>query len=342
MAKKDLMRKGILVMSFIAALFVSSCGDDDGPDFEVQPPRLLAEVSPENDAEIQEFLQTHFYNYDEFLSPPADFDFRIVIDTIAGDNSDRIPLSTQVGSVDINVSSFELGLEVEENDISHRLYYLSVRPTNSEVEMLKQSGTCPECFPTVADSVFVRYEGKLLDGSVFDSALNNPIWFDLAQLQDLTQGFRGFTEGMPFIQRGEEIIENGDGTVTVENFGIGMIIFPSGLGSFNRINAGIPQYSPLIFTVDLFTLNDTDHDGDGIPSIEEDLDGDGFLYNDNTDSEGEFVPFANFQDADDDGDGVSTRDEIRDSNGNIIRPFPDSNNDGIPDYLDPEIARMPE
>ncbi|MEM8847807.1 MAG: hypothetical protein AAGD17_11965 [Bacteroidota bacterium] len=329
------MRKRILVFSVIAVCLMS-CGDDDEIDIQVEPPRLLAEVAPENDAEIQEFLQTHFYNYEDFASPPADFDFRIVIDTIAGENANKTPLSQFVDNIDILVSSFELALSEEENDIPHRLYYLSARPTNDEVATLKQAGTCPECFPTVADSVFVRYEGKLLDGSVFDSALNNPIWFDLARLQDLTQGFRGFTEGMPFIRRGENVIENGDGTVTVENFGVGMIIFPSGLGSFNRLNPGIPQYSPLIFTVDLFTLNDTDHDGDGIPSIQEDLDGDGYLYNDNTDIDSEFVPFANFQDADDDGDGVSTRDEITDENGTIIIPFPDSNGDGTPDYLDPD------
>ncbi|WP_435625119.1 FKBP-type peptidyl-prolyl cis-trans isomerase [Flagellimonas sp.] len=328
------MRKRILVFSLFATLFFS-CSDDDGPNLEAVPPRLLAEVAPENDEEIQEFLQTHFYNYEEFTSPPAGFDFKIVIDTIAGDNADKRPLSEFVDNVDITVSSFEHGLEVEENDIPHRLYYLSARPTNDEVASLKAAGTCPECFPTVADSVFVRWEGKLLDGSVFDGAAN-PVWFDLARLQDLTQGFRGFTEGMPFIQRGENIVENGDGTVTVENFGVGVIIFPSGLGSFNALSASIPQYSPLIFTVDLFTLNNTDHDGDGIPSIEEDLDGDGYLYNDNTDSDSEFPPLANFQDGDDDGDGISTREEITDEDGNIIRPFPDSDNDGVPDYLDPD------
>ncbi len=327
------MGKRFLLLLAAGALFIS-CGNDDNSGIQVEPPRLLAEVAPENDAEIQEFLQTHFYNYEDFAAPPAGFDFRIVIDTIAGENADKTPLVQQVRSLTVNVSSFELVLSEEENDIPHTLYYLSARPTNDEVTDLKES--CPECFPTVADSVFVRYEGKLLDGTSFDSALNTPIWFDLARLQDLTQGFRGFTEGMPFIQKGENIIENGDGTVTVENYGVGLIIFPSGLGSFNRINPQIPQYSPLMFSIDLFTINDTDHDGDGIPSIEEDLDGDGYLYNDNTDLDSEVVPFANFQDADDDGDGVSTRDEISDENGNIIIPFPDSNNDGTPDYLDPD------
>ncbi len=336
MAKKVLMKKRIGVGLLIAAIFVSCNNDDNGPDLEAIPPLLLAEVAPEDDAEIQAFLGSHFYNYEEFASPPADFDFKIVIDTIAGDNSDKRPLSEFVRSEEILVSSFERGLSVVESDIPHTIYYLSARPTTEEIENQNLRATCPECFATVADSVFVRYEGTLLNGEAFDSALNNPVWFDLAQLQDLTQGFRGFTEGMPFIKKGDEIIDNPDGTVDVTNFGVGMIIFPSGLGNFNRIQTGIPQYSPLIFKIDLLTINDTDHDGDGIPTIEEDVNRNGYLYDDNTDSDQEFLPLANFQDPDDDGDGVSTRDEISDENGNIIIPFPDSNGDGIPDYLDPD------
>ena len=105
------MRKRILVLSLFATIFLSCNNDDNGPGLEAVPPRLLAEVAPENDQEIQEFLQTHFFNYEEFESPPADFDFKIVIDTIAGDNSDKRPLTEFVNSIDINVSSFEHLLE---------------------------------------------------------------------------------------------------------------------------------------------------------------------------------------------------------------------------------------
>lgn len=338
------MEKRFLV-GLLAIIFLGACNDDDdGPNIMVEPPRLLAEVAPENDAEIREFLETHFYNYEDFENPPPDFDFRIVIGEIEGENAGKTPLIQQVETVPINVSSFELLLSEEENDIPHNLYYLSARPTNEEVEMLKMDNSCEGCFPTVADSVFVSYEGKLLDGTVFDGAFNNPVWFDLARLQDLTQPVglnmnytaRGLSEGLPFFKKGDNVVENGDGTVTVENFGVGVIIFPSGLGNFNRINDMIPQYSPLMFTFNLLTLNDTDHDGDGVPSIQEDVDGNGYLYDDNTDSDSEPLPIANFLDPDDDGDGVSTRSEISDSNDNIIIPFPDANNDGIPDYLDPD------
>ena len=68
--------------------FLFSCASDDDLDPILVPPRSLTEVESENDEEIRDFLQTHFYNYEEFENPPMDFDFKIVFDTIAGDNSD--------------------------------------------------------------------------------------------------------------------------------------------------------------------------------------------------------------------------------------------------------------
>ena len=98
--------------------------------------------------------------------------------------------------------------------------------------------------------------------------------------------------------------------------------------------------------VEVLTLNFADHDNDGIPSIEEDLNENGFLYDDNTDEslerENRRPLLANLLDTDDDGDGVLTRTEISDADGNIIFPYPDSNNDGTPDYLDPDIQRNPK
>lgn len=336
------MKHGFFVFLFVVGLFFSCNNDNGGPSVESVPPRLLTEVASENDAEIVEFLQTHFYNYEEFTSPPENFDYRIQIDTIAGENADKTPLMDFVRSTEIKVSSTELLLSEEENDIVHKLYYLSARPTLTELDEQRETGMGIGSFPTVADSVFVRYEGKLLNGTPFDSSINNPVWFDLARLQDLTQGFRGFAEGIPFLRTGGDVDDEGDGTIDVEEYGVGLIIFPSGLGNFNRLNSQIPQYSPLIFTIDLFTMNDTDHDGDGVPSIEEDVDGNGYLYDDNTDEQdeidaGSVIRFADFQDADDDGDGVSTRSEITDDDGNIIFPYPDANNDGTPDFLDSDV-----
>ncbi|MBD0831781.1 hypothetical protein [Aestuariibaculum sediminum] len=75
----------------------------------------------------------------------------------------------------------------------------------------------------------------------------------------------------------------------------------------------------------------TEDDNDGIPSLLEDLNGDGDLTNDDTDNDG--IP--NYLDADDDGDNVLTKDENPDPDGNNNPDdAQDSDGDGIPDYLD--------
>ncbi|NJB70578.1 hypothetical protein GGR42_001040 [Saonia flava] len=318
--------KQLFYLLIILGTVVGSCKKDDGSDIEVIPPRLLSEVAAENEEEIQDFLKTHFYNYEEFNSPPADFNYKIKLDTIAGSNSGKTPLIDQMESIIINVSSDAFsGLE-EEDKVQHKLYFLSVR---------EGEGTNP----TVADSTLVRYEGSLLNGTVFDGAFNTALWFDLGAIQGT--GARGFSEGSVNFKSGGEVIVNNDGTFTVDGYGVGLMIFPSGLGYFSNSQTNIPAYSPLIFKVDMFTHTiDTDHDNDGIPSILEDLNMDGYLYNDNTDRDEEedaFSPaFSNFVDSDDDNDGILTREEISDDNGNIVIPYPDSDGDGTPDYLDPD------
>ncbi len=306
--------------------FLWSCKNDDDSDIVVVPPRLLSEVAVENEAEIRLYLQTHFYNYEDFENPPANFDYRIKLDTIAGDNSGKIPLVDQVQSKIVTRSSNHFALDAGEEDVQHTYYYLSARDGIGETV-------------SVADSIYVRYEGSLLNGQVFDGAIHSPVWFDLARIQAPQQGARGFTEGASNFLTGGTPIINDDGTFDVEGYGVGLVIFPSGLGYFNSTQTTIPAYSPLIFKMDVFAMNSTDHDGDGIPSIEEDLDGDGYLYNDNTDQDYEdanrFQRAANFLDTDDDGDTILTREEIIiDAEGNIT--FPDSDGDGAPDYLDPD------
>ncbi len=317
------MKYGKLVFLVMAVSFLS-CNNDDNDQVEVVPPRLLAEVAPENDEEIQEFLNTHFYNYEEFSSPPADFDYKIIIDTIAGANADKTPLADLVEEMTINVSSSQLGLSEEENDVPHTMYYLLARDNDNGL------------IPTVADSVLLRYEGMLLDGSKFDAS-ESFLW------QVLPFTIRGYGNGVARIPAATEdgLVVNPDGTFGFTNSGIGLMIMPSGLAYFagGGPTGDLPQYSNLIFQIEVGRIiEDTDSDNDGVPSILEDINGNGYLFDDNTDSETESAggAFADFVDGDDDGDGVSTRTEITDDQGNIIFPYPDSDGDNIPDYLDPD------
>ena len=316
------MKYGILVFICFAVTLLS-CKNDDNGGPEAIPPSLLSDVAPEDDETIREFLNTHFYNYEEFETPPEGFDYRIVIDTIAGENADKRPLMEDAESVTVNVSSSFFGLSAGEEDIAHKLYYIEAREGGGES-------------PTYADSTLLKYEGSLLNGTPFDQRAEFA-W------QELSFNVQGYSNGVAKMKAGtpDQIIDNPDGTYSIANSGIGLIIMPSGLGYFHnpRDASVIPRYSPLIFKVELGAfVEDTDSDNDGIPSIQEDLNGNGYLGDDNTDFDVE--PFngrlANFRDADDDGDGIPTRDEISDENGNIIIPYPDADGDGVPDYLDPD------
>ncbi|WCO01363.1 DUF6252 family protein [Psychroserpens ponticola] len=77
--------------------------------------------------------------------------------------------------------------------------------------------------------------------------------------------------------------------------------------------------------LELDELNCGDDDGDGVPNIFEDFNGDG-VFDDDTDGDGIF----NYLDEDDDGDGILTIDEAKDVDGNPL----DTDGDMDVDYLD--------
>lgn len=313
------MKTNRVLVLFALLLIIWSCKNDDGGDDLISvPPQTLTETAVENDAEIKAYLETHFYNYEEFENPPADFNFRITFDTIAGDNASKIPLINQVETQLITEVSSTFGRDDGE-EVQHTLYYLSARDGVGES-------------PTIGDNTVVRYEGALLDGTLFDAS-------SVPTSQYLSGFVRGYANGIVNFNAGIGPMDNGDGSVSFDDYGVGVIFMPSALGYFDspRSGSGIPAYAPLVFHVDVLSFEkDTDFDGDGIPSILEDLDGDGNLNNDNTDEETEpfnvFLP--NHNDTDDDEDGILTIDEIElDADGNFVG-FKDTDGDGIWDHLD--------
>ncbi|WP_041494871.1 FKBP-type peptidyl-prolyl cis-trans isomerase [Nonlabens marinus] len=295
-----------LKLQFLILIFLLvsiACSPDDGPD--AIPIRDRQEVYIEDLAKINAFLNTHFYNEDEFQNTPAGADFEIKFDTIAGANSGRTPLSQQVVSQTIT-----------RDGVDYKLYTLKVREGSGARQ------------PTFADSALVSYEGTLLNGNVFDSSINS-IWFDLPST------ITGFTAGVTQFKDASAINPNGDGTLSYEGSGIGAVFIPSGLGYFERTQSGIPAYSPIIFTFKLRRAKTTDHDSDGIFSKFEDLNNDKNLrspnFADDTDRDGRF----NYLEIDDDNDGILTVNENADPNGDgNPNDALDTDGDGIPDYLD--------
>lgn len=289
---------------FIAGLLglgVSSCNNDDN-GIPTIPPRDRGEEAIAAEAELVEFLQTHFYNYEEFETPPPGFNFEVVIDTIEGDNADKTPLFNQVET--------KVVTDRDEEDVTYNLYILKA---------LAGEGNQP----TFVDSTLVTYRGTLLDGSQFDGS-PNPVWFDLTGVID------GFQEGLVEFRGATSQTVNSDGTVSFEGFGSGALFIPSGIAYFNQPpSPSIPLYAQLVFTFNVLEAVVADHDQDGIISLDEDLNNNGNELDDDTDSDG--IP--DFADFDDDNDGIPTRDEIEiDDEGNVT--FPDTDGDGIPDYRD--------
>jgi hypothetical protein len=315
-----------ICLFLLTVIGIFSCGNpDDNSGLVAVDPLELSEVVTEDDELIVAYLKSHFYNYEEFQNPTADFDYRIKFDTIAGENADKISIfdsgsfeGVEFGMETISVLSEEV-LSSSNEVVDHNLYYLVARQGVSETT------------PTIGDNTNVRYEGSLLTGEVFDSSVEQPIQFNLSRV------VRGFGNGLEYFKSGTGPIENGDGTFTFENYGVGAIFMPSGLAYFNTPdNSIIPLYAPLVFKVELFSFEkDSDFDSDGIPSFMEDLNMDGNLNNDNTDDEDEINTFSpNYADTDDDNDGILTIDEINLNEDGSFLSFRDTDGDGIYDHLD--------
>jgi len=306
---------------------IVSCNDDDDSGTVAVPDRDRTEVYLEDIAEIEEFLQTHFYNYEEFdFSNPyslANDTFEIEFDTIDGVNSDKIPLIDQV--------DFKMVEDLE--GIEYKLYFLKVR--EGEGDEIHAS-----------DTAFLSYVGSIDDGSVFDSAVN-PVSLSLITVGSVFGTVQGFTEGVIEFKTSDDFTENGDGTLTYHNHGIGAFFIPSGLGYFSLPIPGVESYTPIFFRISAVDRILSDFDFDNISSYLEDLDGDGDVYNDDTDED----LIANFIDIDDDGDGVLTINEDlepdtdlevdRDGDGISTNDIGDGNplnddtdGDEIPNYLD--------
>ncbi len=173
-----------------------------------------------------------------------------------------------------------------------------------------------------------------LDRRVFDNRVS-PVWFDQ------TTVIEGWRESLVDYRGASGFSENADGTVKYnDDYGNITVFIPSGLGYFNQPPVGITAYTPLVFNIQLYEVNQSDHDADGIPSYLEDIDNDRLLISD-TDDNTDGDNFSDYSDADDDNDGTPTKNEITvvDSNNDGVITldeitFYDDDGDGINNHLD--------
>lgn len=263
--------KNILAFA-IFTIIIYACGDDNNtftnPYADVNYTSL---ASSEKDS-IETFLKSHYYD--------------INLDSLK-------PLVTGEISMFDDVSRLK-STEVEQNDIMHKLYVYVTEVGMPDSK--KDDPTKTKENPTEMDSIFVNRKGSFLSNnsinsdSPFDQGDEN--WWSLGTTFGL-QGYApspiiGWVKGFPFFKSGQNITNNGP--LTFQNTGKGYLFIPSGL-AYSSITYQLgQQINPLydqtiVFQIELLDIvEDTDHDNDGVASINEDADGDGDPTNDFSDT----------------------------------------------------------
>ena len=325
---------------FTLGLIVISCSKDDNNNNDVAPLRDYSEQYAKDIANIETFMKTHYLDLgalEEFpLIPSGGTQTSIWDQTI-------YPILTR--NVTVNQNDI---------DIVYKMYY---------IELSQGTGKSP----SNVDRVLTSYRGEYifstteqvngvdvttLKSNEFEESIYPQGYFNL------TGVIRGWSEIFPQFKTGT-YLGNSDGTISYNDFGAGVMFIPSGLAYFNSSPGGIPSYSPLIFSFKLYEIQRIDHDGDGIFSYQEDLNGDGYLYSfaagianpDNTNAPGTSVLIGpnkyskenevpDFLDVDDDGDYFTTKSETKNILTGDYYPFADiptcdGTGNGKKKYLDP-------
>lgn len=294
------MKTHVLLFLFVLAFTFIQC--DDTTRSVIPSLRDYEEQRTADNDSIISFLQSHYYNYEDYADAASGERVEFTIDSLFNAPS-KTPMIDQV---------FEHEVQVKDQDgnfITHTMYVIP-----NVKEGVGDS-------PTIADEVYITYKGMFLDGYSFDQS-DQQIWFaGLSTIQ-------GFYELYPFIKRGTWEVDSATGLISYDGFGTAVVIMPSALGYYGSQSAP-REYAPLIFAIDLYTFASADHDQDSVPTSAEDIDGNRHFTDDIDDTDDDGIP--NYLDNDDDGDGVLTIDEYDVDEDGVAD---DSDGDGTPDYLD--------
>ena len=288
----------------ITTLSLFSCSKNDTPA-EITPARDYKVQFDADNTTIETYLKTNYITVNNHPGFTDDQDVTISKIT-AGETSIWDQTTFQLKSREVNL-----------HGIFYKVYYLVLR------QGIGQS-------PTNADAVLASYNGRYLQSTTADA--NTTVAATGFEEVKLPQQFlsllgtiKGWGEIFPQFKTGS-YTSNNDGTVTFTDFGAGVMFIPSGLAYYDYGAGSIPGYAPLIFSFKLYEIQRLDSDGDGILNYQEDLNGDGYMYDyrnlvnypttpstnpDDTDGDG--IP--NFVDIDDDGDNYTTKLELKKTDG---------------------------
>lgn len=279
---------------FTSVIFIScslllwNCKDND--DNKEVKERDRQEVYNKDISDIETFLKSNSV---------AVLESGVKFDSVAFESSNSIWKQSEYPLQSITVKNLPYATntktgkiaEVTDN-VEYKVYYL----------VLNEGGGT---IPSVHDNIFTEYTGYKLDRSVFDSYPFG-FWSGYPANNAAAETISGYRRILEHMKMASGVIENEDGTYTYDNPGRVLVFLPSGLGYFSSSKGSISAYTPIIFDIKSIISKEVDHDNDGILSKYEDVNGNGDLWDDDTDGDGK----PNFLDVDDDGDGYTTREEI--------------------------------
>ena len=276
--------KFALLAFCMVAVFVACEEEDDPIQTEFIEEDRTEQQAKDKDS-ILAYLNTHYYNSEFFQTGPNHTVDDIVITEL--EEGEEVPAGHTLLIEDVVIRTTTYV------DVEYEYYYLVLNQGGGEA-------------PKFTDRVRVRYEGFFVDGSGTFDQISTPEDLDLYGIAFNSGAITAWQRIMPEFNTATSFTISNDNIVSYDNYGLGVMFVPSGLGYFSFPRQGIPVYSNLIFKFELLQTQVNDHDSDGIPSYVEDYDGSLDPFDDNTDEDAS----PDYIDIDDDGDGVLTIDEL--------------------------------
>ena len=302
----------------ITTLSLFSCSKNDTPA-EITPARDYKLQFDADNTTIETYLDTHYLVMDL-----TDMDVVIKPIPVGG-------LQRRIKSYEDNATKGSTNFpqlwsrNVSLHGINYKVYYLILREGKKNI-VTGLGGQSP----SNSDAVLASYSGSYLQyTTAADVSSVTATPFEESkfpnQFFSLLGTIKGWGEIFPQFKTGSyekhKVNDIFDGTIDYTDFGAGVMFIPSGLAYYDYGAGSIPSYAPLVFSFKLYAIQRLDSDGDGVLNYQEDLDGNGYMYDyrnlinyPNTpstnpdDTDGDGIP--NFIDVDDDGDGYITKLEI--------------------------------
>jgi len=283
-----------LYLLMAITIFIS-CNKDEGPTISfVEADRTEQQVKDRDS--LLSYLTTHYYNASFFESGTNHKFTDVIIKELPQDADGNYLDMPDPDQNTLLMDDVEI-LTTEYLEVSYEYYILRLNQGSGES-------------PAFTDAVRVQYEGSSIETEVIFDSSNTPISLGLVGDGFTSFGtIRAWQLVLPTFNSALDFSSE-NGIVNYNDFGLGVMFVPSGLAYFSGTATG-SSYDNLIFKIELLQMEEIDHESDLVPSYIEDLNGNLDVADDDTDEDG----FPNYVDLDDDGDGVLTLNEDIDGDG---------------------------